>query len=217
MAGGQRESAKHDYRAARARCDHGIDVHSTIGKTVGLLTRGDEVAEYAVRGVQYGDHGTSHRVSLDQAGAKQLLRAFVPIHDRYDDDVRVEHANGLHADQLERETAVGKTLDRAETRFGGNPKVDRGTRLSGGSAANLLSFDPFELDFSRAAAVASAPETEVGKPQPLPLAVNRWRVRAALALAVRHVADGKGLPQGDRRAGNTQYESTERTQPMASQ
>src|SRR6185312_11071854 len=46
--------------------------------------------------------------------------------------------------------------------------------------------------------------------------MNRWSVRAALALAVRHVAEGKGLPQGDRRAGITQYESTQRRQPNAS-
>jgi len=140
----------------------------------------------------------------------------VPIDDRNDDHVRIEYADGFDADQLEGQATVGKTLDRAKTRFCGDAKIDGSTRLAGGGAAHFLSFDPFELDFGRAPAIARAPEAEVGEAQPLPLAMNRWSVRAALALAVRHVAEGKGLPQGDRRAGITQYESTLGRQPNAS-
>src|SRR6185437_5187986 len=181
-----------------------------------LLTRRDEVAEDAIRGVQYCDHGTAHRVIFDQAGAKQLLRAIVAIGDRDDDDIRIEHANGLHTDQLEREATVRKTLDRAKAGFSGHAKIDGRTGLTRCRATHFVTFDPFELDLGRASAVGRAPEAEVGKAQPLPFAVNRWSVRAALALAVRHVAKGKGLPQGDRRAGITQYESTLRRQPSAS-
>lgn len=144
------------------------------------------------------------------------MRAFVAIRDRNDDDVRIEHANGFDADQLERETAVGKTLNRAETRFCGHTKIDGGARLPGGGATHLLTFDPFEFDFGGTSAVARAPEAEIGEAQPLPLALNQWSVRTALALALRHVAEDKGLPQGDRRAGITQYESTLRRQPDAS-
>lgn len=140
----------------------------------------------------------------------------MPIGDGNDDDVRIEHTDGFHTDQLEGKTAVGETLDGAKTRLGGHAKIDGGARLAGSRAAHLLSFDPFEFDFGGASAVACAPEAEVGKAQPLPLAMNRWSVRAALALALRHVAEGKGLPQGDRRAGITQYESTQRRQPTAS-
>src|SRR5687768_12338847 len=60
------------------------------------LTRGDEVAEHAIRRVEHGDDGGPDRVLLGEVGPEETAWPLAALHlDRHDDDVGVEGAQRL--------------------------------------------------------------------------------------------------------------------------
>jgi len=140
------------------------------GATGSASTSRYEVTEDAIGRVEHGDDGTPNRVLFGEVAAKKAARSVSTLYaDRDDDDVRVERAERLDANQLELDGVIGESLERMESRFRGDAQVPQRAGLTFSLADDADPVYPIQLDFDSAAPGGRAVEAEIREAQALPL------------------------------------------------
>src|SRR5258708_39549176 len=95
---------------------------------------------------------------------EQTVRPLVStLYERGDDDVRVERAYDLRADQLEGDRPLGECLERPDGGFRAQPAVACGARLPFGPAGDGLARREFQADLAGDPARWGALQREAGK------------------------------------------------------
>ena len=102
MLGGRRDAVTYTSPAPREPRRH-IDSTTRAAGWFARSARGDEVAEHTVRRVKHRDHRAPERIVFGQVTPEEPLlgSAAVRSEDRNDDDIGVECAHRLHANELE--------------------------------------------------------------------------------------------------------------------
>lgn len=156
-------------------------------RSLGESARRDEVAEHAVGGVEHRNHRAAQRVILGEMTAEQaLLRSTtMRCEHRHDDNVRVERAHRLHANELESQRPTGELLDCSERGISRDTQIPERARHAVGFAGHALALHPLQLDFRPARAGRRAMENEVREAESFALQLRLTDHRPARVLARR--------------------------------